>query len=676
MPRRWTPLVLSLLPIAIACNGNAEQSPTVTRTETERALLEAPVHEDTTFLVHRVERRVGEERTRVQADPTRDFHLRTLFVHSERGERVALAATMSFGADGRPRHFAMWGKTSAYTEVDIDVSVDDRGQATIRDGSESSQIATPPLYFTAAGYTPIAIKDALIAFWHRNGRPAEIPLLPSGTARLSKRGDDVFELGGKSIELERLEIAGVNWGREVAWIDAQQRVVALMTNDALYSHMQIVGEGYEPLLGEFITRGGAEAKAIIDEQAIAPIHEGNYAITNARLVDGTGAAPIDDAVIVIADGKIVSAGKHETPKDMPILDARGRTVLPGLWDMHAHFEQAEWGPIHLAAGVTTVRDMGNSLSFLTGVRGGKVAPRILCAGLVDGVDGNAVGALIVRTESDIEAVLATITAAGCVQVKIYASFDPALVAPLAEQAHRLGLEVVGHMPRDMKIRDAVNAGFDMVSHTDGILWAVLPENPPGGTVGPPMLEPDSARAREAYAFLVEHGTVYDPTLAITELFVLGVSADPGLAKLPPELAEGLATFDPTANMSPADLEIRKAFLDKVVALIGAMHRAGVIIVAGSDTGVAGHSMYRELELYVQAGMSPMEAIQSATSVPARVMGLEREVGTIAPGMAADLILVDGDPLANISDLRKVSIVVTSGRAYETAGLWAQVGFEP
>lgn len=685
MPKPSTiTLTLSLLPVslALACEAPAEQSappPPVATPDSEPRVANqrapTPVQESATFLLHKVERLVGEEHVRVQKEPLPELH--ALFVHSERGDRVPLAATLSYGDDGLPSRFQVWGKTSAFTEIDIDILVED-GHAYVRDGAESRTIdALPELYFIASGAAPLAIKEALIAFWHLHGRPEAIPLLPSGTAKIRKRGTDVFELGGDKVELERLHVAGVTWGAEIVWIDAQQRLVAAMLNDALYSHVEVVRQGYEPLLEQLITRAGAEGKAIIDEQLPEPMHEGRYAIVHARLLDGTGAAPVDDVVVVIEDGKIVSTGKGEPPTDMPILDAKGQTLLPGLWDMHAHFEMAEWGPIYLGAGITTVRDLGNSLAFLQGVRGGKLAPRILCAGLVDGADGHAVGNLIVRTSSDIELVLAKIEAAGCEQVKVYASFDPALVAPLAKLAHAKGLEIGGHMPRQMKLRDAVNAGFDFIAHTDGILEMVLLEAEHGNLAAAMLaLDLEGPRAREAFAFLVEHGTVYDPTLAISELFVLGVSNEPGLAKLPPELTEALAVFNAPVDTSSPEFQMKQGFFDKLVALIGAMHRAGVAIVAGSDTCVAGHSLHHELELYVQAGMSPMEAIQSATTVPARVMGREHEVGTIAPGMAADLILVDGDPLANISDLRKVTTVVTGGRAYETARLWPLVGFRP
>src|SRR5256885_9677675 len=116
--------------------------------------------------------------------------------------------------------------------------------------------------------------------------------------------------------------------------------------------------------------------------------------------------------------------------------------------------------------------------------------------------------------------------------------------------------------------------------------------------------------------------------------------------------------------------------DVLLKLTGALHRAGVPIVAGTDVGVPGHTLHRELELYVKAGMTPLEAIQAATITPARVMKLDNEVGTIESGKRADLIVLDANPLDNISNIRKIRFVVTQGRAFDTAKLWQSVGFQP
>ena len=166
----------------------------------------------------------------------------------------------------------------------------------------------------------------------------------------------------------------------------------------------------------------------------------------------------------------------------------------------------------------------------------------------------------------------------------------------------------------------------------------------------------------------------DPTIAIYELTLHppGRVPEPGLAKVAPELAGPLKSMG-----APPDMErIFGERFRKLVEVVGALHKAGVPIVAGTDQAVPGHSLHRELELYVQAGLTPMEAIRSATIVPARAMKLDREAGTIEAGKRADLILVAGRPDREISGIRKVKTVIAAGRAYDCAELWKSVGFRP
>jgi imidazolonepropionase-like amidohydrolase len=179
------------------------------------------------------------------------------------------------------------------------------------------------------------------------------------------------------------------------------------------------------------------------------------------------------------------------------------------------------------------------------------------------------------------------------------------------------------------------------------------------------------------AFLAAHHTVVDPTTALYELYTHPDTTpvarfEPGAAKVAPALREQFAGGGvPAARSAQA-----RQFRANLLAALAALHRAGVPIVAGTDQAVPGHSLHRELELYVEAGFTPMEAIQAATSVPARAMKLDKEVGTVEPGKRADLIVVDGDPLARIADTRKVTLVVANGRRFDPAPLWRSVGFEP
>jgi len=271
-------------------------------------------------------------------------------------------------------------------------------------------------------------------------------------------------------------------------------------------------------------------------------------------------------------------------------------------------------------------------------------------------------------------------AAGCAQVKIYQSLDPRLIRPLSIAAHAAGMTMTGHVPNGIGAVKAVIAGQDQINHIGFVLQAFAAPDLPPTERGTKLeraiaaFDPSTPAARKLAQWFAAQHTVLDPTLALRELtFPRSELAklEPGLATLPPPLAGVFSDAPP----GPED-EQRRRMVDKSIALVGLLHKAGVTIVAGTDQAVPGHSLHRELELYVQAGFTPLEAIQAATLVPARVMKKDKELGTIEAGKRADFILVNGDPLADIRALRRVRVVVTGGRAYDPAKLWRSVGFSP
>jgi hypothetical protein len=224
--------------------------------------------------------------------------------------------------------------------------------------------------------------------------------------------------------------------------------------------------------------------------------------------------------------------------------------------------------------------------------------------------------------------------------------------------------------------EGVEAGMDQINHLPFVYMAMLPKGVEVLFNRPfPPLDLESPVAKGAIRFFKEHGTVVDDTLAIEEILAhprgSPVSAfEPGAEKLPPSLRQ---FFD---HMGSAPDVARSRRIRQLSALTEALHRAGVPIVAGPDECIPGHSLHRELELYVQAGFTPLEAIQAATVVPARAMKLDKESGTIEVGKRADVIIVDGNPLENISNIRKVRSVIANGRVYDCAKLWESVGFKP
>ena len=296
--------------------------------------------------------------------------------------------------------------------------------------------------------------------------------------------------------------------------------------------------------------------------------------------------------------------------------------------MHAHFTQVEWGPIYLAAGVTTARDCANEFEFITAARDAIAArrglgPRLLPAGIIDGEGPITIGVDIATTSEQAVALVRRYADAGFPQIKIYSSLKPELVADIAREAHRLGLSVTGHIPRGMNVRRAIESGMDQINHITTIVNDMITIEPDASKKKSAsfdraallrQIDPGSERARQFIGFLKEQGTVIDPTIALYELtrHPPGRVPEPGLAKVAPELAGPLRSMGvPPAMEQRADESFRK-----LVEWVGALHKAGVPIVAGTDQAVPGHSLHRELELYVQAGMTPMEAIQSATIGPA------------------------------------------------------------
>lgn len=331
--------------------------------------------------------------------------------------------------------------------------------------------------------------------------------------------------------------------------------------------------------------------------------------------------------------------------------------------MHGHLSQIEWGPAYLAAGVTSARDMGGERPFLTefrdavaGARG--LGPTLVLAGLVDGGGADGYGTTVATTPEEARAIVDAYQAAGFAQMKLYNLVTADVVVATARRAHDLGMTVTGHIPTSLSLQHAIESGMDGFEHL------------------PIRGEPDSVDVRDIAQFLARHGTVADPTLAWDELLgrapaTLVSSFEPGILQAPAPLAASYNSVTNNFDATTAQANRRRG-----LGVVKVLHDAGVVLVAGTDGALPGHSLLRTLELFVEAGMTPAAAIASATIVPARVMRMEKNVGTIEAGKKADLLVLDADPLVSIANIRKGRWVVVNGRLYECAALWRSVGFTP
>jgi imidazolonepropionase-like amidohydrolase len=643
------------------------------------------------FRLHKFEQPIGEETYQITRDAD-SLVVKVDFKFTDRGSDVPLSVTFRAAQDLTPQSFEIKGKTARSVEIDQSVEIHSDGTR-LRNRTVWTDAAAPPRnFFTVAGYSPATMQMLLVRYWAAHGSPEELPTLPSGRVKIQSRGHDVVSVNGKNETLDRYMIEGLIWGREALWFDAHRNLVAVITLDAEFDHFEAVREGYESALGTFVSRAGADGMAALASMSkeVSVSGHGTIALVGGTLIDGTGSAPIADSIVLIRKGLIVSAGprsKVKIPRHATVVDVRGKTLLPGLWDMHAHFEQVEWGPVYLAAGVTTVRDCGNEFEFITAVRdalasGQGLGPRLLLAGIVDGSGKGAIGAQRVDTPEQARMWTNRYHDAGFQQMKIYSSVKLEEVKAVADEAHRLGMTVTGHVPQGLDAFQVIEAGQDQINHITyiaNIMHDPLPPDADRQARAKATLDIDfnSPAAQKAVAFLKAHGTVVDPTVALFELFTATsakppASFEPGVANVAPELAEQLTDVPPPSERSAVEDKL----FEKDLAIVGVLHRAGIPIVAGTDQAVPGHSLHRELELYVQAGFTPMEAIQAASLVPARVMGLEKETGTVEAGKQADVIVIDGDPLADIRNTRNVEFTIVKGKIYNSSELWRSVGFKP
>lgn len=632
-------------------------------------------HESGTFVIYNLQQRVGTEQYTISsAGDTVTTRAKWEFRYL--GGGASLESELTTSASGQPRRFRLHGATSTWTTADVEIEIDGavfraRSDSTVQRGSAARHA------FPGAPYAPIAVAQATYRHWLRAGRPPRVPLLPDGEVTFAQTGTDTVRVNGQAHRLSRYLVTGLVWGRQSLWIDSTDRVIAAVGGNAELDRSEYVREGFEAALPHFVRRSVEDGMAAIAALGarVTPTHRGSFAIRNVRIVDATGAPPIEHGTVIVGDGRISAVGataRTPIPRGIAIIDGTGKTVLPGLWDMHVHYEQVEWPLVSLASGVTTVRDAANEFELITALRAAQragriLSPNILAAGVIDG-GSSPLGVVVANTEQEARAAVRRYHAEGFEQIKIYGSLSPALVPVVTDEAHRLGLTVTGHVPRGMTTRAFIEAGADQLNH-GGAVFSLLRN-------GREPLDWESATAKDGVRLLRERRIAIDPTQARAEEGGHWRGhyerVEPGVLRVPRELRDPLQS---TGRDSTSAVRSAAAQLASAQMLKGLRDR-GVPIVLGTDLAVPGFSIYRELELAVQGGFTPMEAIQSATIESARAMRLGHDVGTIEVGKRADLILVDGNPLQRIEEIRRVRSVIIGGRVYRSADLWRLAGFSP
>jgi Amidohydrolase family len=587
-----------------------------------------------------------------------------------------VAGTATFGARVEER-FARDGRRATWK------TTADAGSAEV-DGP-AVYLPLQPTPETAA----LGVRAALAA----KGRVA---ILPGGELTVERvRTLDVRGAPGRrTVTLYALR--GVDYSPQYVWLDARGQLFAAL--EPITPPFGLVAAGYADEAPRLVAARKQADAAELEKLAAKTRHHLDVpvAIRDVRIFDPVDGALGPPSTVYVFRGKVSSIfpASEPIPPDAAVVDGGGKTLLPALVDMHGH--ESRWNAaLQIAGGVTTVRDVGNGEPEILELEekasaGTWLGPRLCRACFLEGESPfSARGSG--QVAATLEEALAWVdrhAQRGCRGVKLYNSIRPEWMAPLAERARLRGLRVSGHIPAFTRARDAVQAGYQEIHHINQLLLNfVSKEGEDSRTLArfttaaerARDLDLDGPEFQSFVALLKERGTAHDPTLAVFEdMFTqaegeLSHAYGPVAEHLPATIARQLRHTEMEAD-GPTRERYRASYR-KALEVVGRLDRAGVTLVPGTDS-VAGFTLHREYELWVQAGIPPARVLQHATLGAARVLGLDREIGRVAPGYSADLALVDGDPTRDISAIRRIAMVMKGGDLFFPAEIYPFLGVKP
>jgi imidazolonepropionase-like amidohydrolase len=429
-------------------------------------------------------------------------------------------------------------------------------------------------------------------------------------------------------------------------------------------------------------------------------------IRNVTVINPGTSSVQQDKTVVISGDRITEVSETAAPlqhaKNLRVIDGRGQYLIPGLWDMHVHSAFGDWFPggrdiilpLFVANGVTGVRDMGGDVPVLMAWRkqranGQIVGPRMVISGpMLDGYlpDGKLrfPSSVAVTTPESAVAAVDSLKAQGVDFIKVQSEVSDAAYHAAAAEAHKQGLPFVGHVPDKVRLEETVAAGQKSIEHLMGIFEACSGEEDKfisgKGDLKLMLTSQDEQKCDTLIRLLAKSQTWQVPTLAWqrggTFLDQRDLKHQP-LDKYVPAYWRDVTWRRFTNEMMPdllrEPLALRQEYFARNLEMVATMHRAGVPFMAGTDTApgvyiIPGFSLHDELANFVEAGFTPMEALQTATSNPAKFLGLESSFGSVEAGKTADLVLLTANPLEDIHNTQKISAVIADGRLYDRAAL--------
>ena len=529
------------------------------------------------------------------------------------------------------------------------------------------------------------------------GRPQRTArLMPDGVGRAEVVADTTVSVAGAARRIRLVFIDGLTPSTDAVWLDDSDGLFA--SGAGWFITVPRAAAGVLPALREIESRLRAARSAALAKR-LTPAAPRALVIRNGNVFDSERGVVRNRVTVVIEGERITAVGPADsvhTPAGATVIDATGKTVIPGLWDMHTHLFLAgeEAGAMQLAAGITSVRDVASDIDAAVSQReraklGTMLSPRIILAGFIEG-PGKWAGPteVLVRTEDEARAWVARYDSLGYKQIKLYNLVHPDLVPTIAEETHRRGMRLSGHIPRGLTVQGAVKLGYDEFQHAaylfstfhqDSLYVPRMRAYSEIANTVAPTFDVNAPQVTDLISFLRERGTVVDGTFNVwqnaSQPLADGTHAvfGPTLAWMPPLMRRDVIGR-PTSS-SPEAAARAEAASTNYRRMLKRLYDAGVTLVPGTDN-VPGLSLHGELEVYERAGIPAAAVLQIATIVPARVMNDDKDYGSISPGKMADLAIVNGNPAERITNLRRTERVVRAGRVYESKALYQAVGLNP
>jgi imidazolonepropionase-like amidohydrolase len=520
-----------------------------------------------------------------------------------------------------------------------------------------------------------------------------LALLPAGEATIEAVGPLPGAAASGTHAITQYQISGLDLSPTRIWLNGEGATAAIASN-----WFAVLSPATRELLPQLLAAqdraNDAWSARLAASQTVVPATD--VLIRNARLFDPRDLTVTAGTSVLIRGERVVRVAPDSeliAPVGAQVIEARGRFLMPGLWDNHQHFGD-NVGVLDIANGVTSARDMANDTdAFLKRVArfdaGTELGPRVWKAGIIDGT-GPFAGPTKMRINTAAEAIQDVDWYAdhGYGQIKIYSSVPPPIVPVIAAEAHARGLRVSGHVPAFMSAQQFVADGADEIQHLNFIVLEFLFDQVKetrnmnrftAVAAHAREFTPQKPQVQEFIAYLARHHTVLDPTMNVFEALFCGdpAAVTPGLEQLAPRMPPQVrrTLLSSALPVPKGDEDAYREALPAMLGLLKALYDARVTVIPGTDS-LAGYSLHHELELYARAGIPPAEVLRLATLTSAQVIGADGERGVIAPGKLADLILVDGEPSRQIADINKVMLVMKGGRIYDPARIEQALGIAP